>query len=46
MRKYAEEHAPLRRNSSMGDVGSVAAFLSSDLAAAVTGQTIYGESTS
>ncbi|KAG6609039.1 putative enoyl-[acyl-carrier-protein] reductase [NADH] [Phytophthora cinnamomi] len=41
MRKYAEEHAPLRRNSSMGDVGSVAAFLSSDLAAAVTGQTIY-----
>ncbi|KAE9298284.1 hypothetical protein PF008_g23537 [Phytophthora fragariae] len=41
MRTYAEEHAPLRRNSSMGDVGSVAAFLSSDLAAAVTGQTIY-----
>ncbi|KAH7469238.1 Enoyl-[acyl-carrier-protein] reductase [NADH] FabI [Phytophthora ramorum] len=41
MRKYAENHAPLRRNSSSGDVGSVAAFLSSDLAAAVTGQTIY-----
>jgi hypothetical protein len=42
MRKYAESHAPLRRNSSTGDVGSVAAFLSSDLAASVTGQTIYG----
>ncbi|KAL3663483.1 hypothetical protein V7S43_011371 [Phytophthora oleae] len=41
MRKYAENHAPLRRNSSSQDVGSVAAFLSSDLAAAVTGQTIY-----
>ncbi|UIZ27393.1 hypothetical protein KXD40_005551 [Peronospora effusa] len=41
MRKYAENHAPLRRNSSSGDVGSVAAFLSSDLAASVTGQTIY-----
>ncbi|KAG1708887.1 hypothetical protein DVH05_022519 [Phytophthora capsici] len=41
MRKYAEDHAPLGRNSSNKDVGSVAAFLSSDLAAAVTGQTIY-----
>ncbi|OWZ18602.1 3-oxoacyl-[acyl-carrier protein] reductase [Phytophthora megakarya] len=43
MRKYAENHAPLQRNSSSGDVGSMAAFLSSELAAAVTGQTIYGE---
>ncbi|GMF38930.1 unnamed protein product [Phytophthora lilii] len=42
MRKYAEDYAPLGRNSSTGDVGSVAAFLSSDLAASVTGQTIYG----
>lgn len=41
MRRYAENHAPLRRNSSSGDVGSVAAFLSSDLAAAVTGQTFH-----
>ncbi|CAI5732505.1 unnamed protein product [Peronospora destructor] len=41
MRKYAENHAPLRRNSSSGDVGSVAVFLSSELAASVTGQTIY-----
>lgn len=43
MRKYAEDHAPLRRNSSSEDVGSIAAFLSSELAASVTGQTIYGE---
>ncbi|CEG36601.1 short-chain dehydrogenase reductase sdr [Plasmopara halstedii] len=41
MRTYAETHAPLRRNSSNSDVGSVAAFLSSDLAAAVSGQTIF-----
>ncbi|CAH0479056.1 unnamed protein product [Peronospora belbahrii] len=41
MKKYAESHAPLRRNSSSMDVGSVAVFLSSDLAASVTGQTIY-----
>lgn len=41
MRKYAQEHSPLRRNSSSGDVGSLAAFLSSDLAASITGQTIY-----
>ncbi|KAI9910418.1 hypothetical protein PsorP6_010325 [Peronosclerospora sorghi] len=43
MSKYAESHAPLLRTSSLADVGSVAAFLSSDLAASVTGQTIYGE---
>ncbi|TDH68349.1 hypothetical protein CCR75_006746 [Bremia lactucae] len=38
MRKYAEDHAPIRHCS---DVGSVATFLSSNLAASVTGQTIY-----
>ncbi|CAI5732500.1 unnamed protein product [Peronospora destructor] len=41
MKKYAENHAPLRRNSSSGDVGSVAVFLSVSSAASVTGQTIY-----
>lgn len=41
MKRYAADHAPLRRTSSSGDVGSVAAFLVSDLAAAISGQTIY-----
>ncbi|KAG7386179.1 hypothetical protein PHYBOEH_008763 [Phytophthora boehmeriae] len=41
MRKYAQDHAPLRQNSSSGDVGSLAAFLASDLSKSITGQTIY-----
>ena len=34
-------HAPLRRNVSIEDVGNVAAFLCSDLAAGVTGEITY-----
>ncbi|DAZ96059.1 TPA: hypothetical protein N0F65_005837, partial [Lagenidium giganteum] len=41
MRKYAEEHAPLGRNASHEDVGNWAAFLASDMARAITGQTVY-----
>ncbi len=36
--KYVEAHAPLRRNVTIEDVGNVAAFLMSDLAAGVTGE--------
>jgi len=36
--KYVETHAPLRRNITIDDVGNVAAFLMSDLAAGVTGE--------
>src|SRR3546814_11925088 len=36
--KYVETHAPLRRNVTIEDVGNVAAFLMSDLAAGVTGE--------
>ena len=39
--KYVEEQAPLRRNVTTEDVGNVAAFLLSELAAAVTGEVIY-----
>ncbi len=35
------EAAPLKRNVSTEDVGNAAAFLCSDLAAGITGQTIY-----
>ncbi|GLD96478.1 hypothetical protein PINS_up005161 [Pythium insidiosum] len=41
MRKYSEEHAPLQRNASARDVGELTAFLASDAAAAITGQTLY-----
>lgn len=43
MRKYAADHAPLRRTPVSGDVGAVTAFLASDLASSISGQTIYGE---
>ena len=33
--------APLRRNVSIEDVGNVAAFLCSDLAAGITGEIVY-----
>ena len=36
--KYVEANAPLRRNVTIEDVGNVAAFLMSDLAAGVTGE--------
>jgi enoyl-[acyl-carrier protein] reductase I len=36
-----EQHAPLRRNVTIGEVGNVAAFLCSDLASAVTGEITY-----
>jgi enoyl-[acyl-carrier protein] reductase I len=39
--KFVEENAPLRRNVTIEDVGNVAAFLLSDLAAAVTGEITY-----
>jgi len=39
--KFVEEHAPLRRNVTTADVGNAAAFLLSDLAAAVTGEILY-----
>lgn len=36
--------APMRRNVTIDDVGNTAAFLSSDLAAGITGQVIYVDS--
>jgi enoyl-[acyl-carrier protein] reductase I len=39
--KFVEEHAPLRRNVTTEDVGNAAAFLLSDLAAAVTGEVLH-----
>jgi enoyl-[acyl-carrier protein] reductase I len=39
--KFVEEYAPMRRNVSIDDVGNVAAFLLSDLAAGVTGEITY-----
>ncbi len=39
--KMVEAQAPLRRNVTVDDVGNVAAFLLSDLAAAVTGEITY-----
>ncbi len=39
--KSLAEKSPLRRNVTQDDVGNAAAFLLSDLAAGVTGQTLY-----
>jgi enoyl-[acyl-carrier protein] reductase I len=36
-----EQHAPLRRNVTVDDVGNVVAFMLSDLAAGVTGEITY-----
>jgi enoyl-[acyl-carrier protein] reductase I len=41
MLTHVEQAAPLRRNVSIEDVGNVAAFLCSDLAAGVTGEITY-----
>jgi len=42
--KFVEENAPLRRNVTTEDVGNAAAFLLSDLAAAVTGEILHVDS--
>jgi enoyl-[acyl-carrier protein] reductase I len=39
--KFAEEHAPLKRNVTIEDVGNAAAFLCSDLARGITGEILY-----
>jgi enoyl-[acyl-carrier protein] reductase I len=39
--EHAPKRAPLRRNVEGEDVGGTAAFLASDLAAGITGETIY-----
>ena len=39
--KFVEDNAPLRRNVTTDDVGNVAAFLMSDLAAAITGEITF-----
>lgn len=41
--KFVEENAPLRRNVTIDDVGNVAAFLLSDLSAALTGEIVYAD---
>jgi len=38
---FVAEHAPLRRNVTIDDVGNAAAFLMSDLASGVTGEILY-----
>lgn len=39
--EHVKEHAPLRRNVSIEEVGDVAAFLLSDLSRAMTGEILY-----
>ena len=39
--KFVEQHAPLRRNVSIEEVGNVAAFLMSDLASGISGEITY-----
>lgn len=38
---YHAKHAPLRRNTTIEDVGNAAAFLLSDLASGITGEIMY-----
>jgi enoyl-[acyl-carrier protein] reductase I len=38
---FVGEHAPLRRNITIDDVGNAAAFLMSDLASGITGEILY-----
>lgn len=42
--EHVQQSAPLRRNVSIEDVGNVAAFLCSDLAAGITGEVIHVDS--
>ncbi len=42
--KHYEEHAPLKRNVTTDEIGATGAFLASDGAASITGQTIYVDS--
>jgi len=44
MLDHVENNAPLRRNVTTEDVGNVAAFLCSDLAAGITGEIVYVDS--
>ncbi len=44
MLHHVEQVAPLKRNVTIDDVGNAAAFLCSDLAAGITGETIYVDS--
>lgn len=39
--QFVENHAPLRRNVTIADVGNAAAFLLSDLAGGITGEITY-----
>jgi len=41
MLQYAEQFSPLGRNVTIEEVGNAAAFLCSDLASGITGQTVY-----
>jgi len=41
MLSHVEENSPIRRTVTIEDVGNVAAFLCSDLAAGITGETTY-----
>jgi enoyl-[acyl-carrier protein] reductase I len=44
MLKHYEAHAPLKRNVEMSELGAIGAFLASDGAASITGQTLYVDS--
>lgn len=41
MLKHYEEHAPLKRNVQVSELGAIGTFLASPAGAAITGQTIY-----
>lgn len=41
--KYVAQNAPLQRNVTTEEIGNVAAFLLSDLAAAITGEIVYAD---
>ena len=41
MLNYNESRAPLKKNVTINEVGNAAAFLASDLASGITGETLY-----